>query len=151
MGEESEKGRMVDGQTVEISLPNEQGYERIAMETTASFAKIVGFAPERVEDLKTAVSEACRNAIEHGNGGRLDARVYVTMNFKDGSFRVSVRDEGKGIREFPEPPDITEKIKTQEAPGGIGTFLIKELMDQVEFNHLPGEGHEVKMILKLAH
>ena len=44
-----------------------------------------------------------------------------------------------------------EKIKTREPPRGLGIFLIKELMDQVEFNHVTSEGHEVKMILKLAH
>ena len=151
MGKKSEKVRMLDGQTVEISLPNEQGFERVAMESSASFAKLVGFAAERIEDLKTAVAEACLNAIEHGNGGRLDARVYVTMNFKDASFRVTVRDEGRGIREFPDPPDITKNVKRQERPGGIGTFLMKELMDQVEFNRLTSQGHEVRMVLKLAH
>lgn len=49
---------MLDGQTIEVSLPNKLGYERIAMECSASFARIVGFVQERVEDLKTAVSEA---------------------------------------------------------------------------------------------
>lgn len=139
-----------DGRTVEIILPNKLGYERIAMESSASFAKIAGFAQERIEDLKTAVSEACINAIEHGNRGRPDARVIVTMDFDNVFFCVSVRDEGDGIKEFPPPPDIIEKIERQEPPRGIGIFLIRELMDQVEFNHFANEGHEVKMILKLA-
>ena len=151
MDEKTKMVKILDKDTIEVSLPNKLGYERIAMESSASFAKIVGFAQERIEDLKTAVSEACLNAIEHGNGGRLDARVIVTMEFENGFFNVSVRDEGNGIKEFPLPPDIMEKIKTREPPRGLGIFLIKELMDQVEFNHVTSEGHEVKMMLKLAH
>ncbi len=67
MGHEGHMVRMLDERTIEVSLPNMLGYERIAMQCAASFAKIVGFVPERVEDLKTAVSEACLNAMEHGN------------------------------------------------------------------------------------
>ena len=38
------------------------------------FREILGFFPERIEDLKTAVAEACLNAMEHGNqDGRMRA------------------------------------------------------------------------------
>ena len=57
IGEARERFRIVDERTVEVSLPNKLGYERIAMECSASFAKIVGFLPERIQDLKTAVAE----------------------------------------------------------------------------------------------
>jgi serine/threonine-protein kinase RsbW len=86
------------------------------MDCSASLARIAGLGKERIDDLKTAVSEACLNAIEHGNEGRTDARVVVTMNFKDDSFSVSVMDEGKGIREMPEAPDIDKKIEELETP-----------------------------------
>jgi len=43
------------------------GFEKVAMSTASSVAKLMGFRDERIEDLKTAVAEACINAIEHGN------------------------------------------------------------------------------------
>jgi serine/threonine-protein kinase RsbW len=140
--------RMLDERTVEVSLPNRLGYERIAMECSASFAKMVGFIPERIEDLKTAVSEACLNAIEHGNKGRPDARVVVTMNYEDDAFNVSVMDEGDGMPEQPKEPEIEQKIEKLEAPRGLGVYLIKQLTDQVEFN-AEGDGHVVRMVIKL--
>jgi serine/threonine-protein kinase RsbW len=149
MGEEREMVRMLDGQTIEVSLPNKLGYERIAMDCSASFARIVGFVSDRIEDLKTAVSEACLNAIEHGNKARPDARVIVTMNYKDGVLSISVVDEGEGIEEFPEEPDILEKIENLETPRGLGIFLIKRLVDQVEFNKMTSEGHMVRMLIKM--
>jgi len=51
--------------TVEVRLPTRPGYEKVAMSTAASVARLMGFPEDRVEDLKTAVTEACINAIEH--------------------------------------------------------------------------------------
>ena len=141
---------MLDERTVEVSLPNKVGYERIAMECSASFARIVGFVKERVEDLKTAVSEACLNAIEHGNKGRPDARVIIVMNYKDGAFSVSVMDEGDGIKEPPKKFDIEERIEGLAPPRGLGMHLIKQLVDQVEFDKIGGHGHVVKMVIRIA-
>jgi len=148
-GEEREMVRMLDGQTIEVSLPNKLGYERIAMECSASFARIVGFVQERVEDLKTAVSEACLNAIEHGNKGRPEARVIVTMSFDDDTPSVSVKDDGVGMFELPEEPDIKERIEKLEPLRGLGIYLMKKLVDHVEFNQMTQDGHVVRMTMKL--
>jgi len=145
--------RMLDEHTIEVSLPNKLGYERIAMSCSATFAKIVGFLPERVEDLKTAVSEACLNAMEHGNLNHPEKRVLVTMDYKDHIFRVSVMDQGEGMGntpEIPKEPDIEKKIEALETPRGLGMFLIKQLVDQVEYNKITDEGHMVRMVLKLT-
>ncbi len=150
MGHEGHMVRMLDERTIKVSLPNKLGYERIAMQCAASFAKIVGFVPERVEDLKTAVSEACLNAMEHGNKCHPDKRVVVTMNYEEGVFSVTVVDEGEGIEVLPEDHDIEEKIENLETPRGLGIFLIKNLVDQVEFNKMTNEGHTVRMEIKLT-
>lgn len=142
--------RRLDERTVEVSLPNRMGYERIAMDCSASFAKIVGFASERIEDLKTAVAEACINAIEHGNKGRPDTRVLVTMNFNDDIFSVCVEDEGDGISELPKEKAIMQKVEKLEPPKGLGTYLIKQLVDHVEFNAMTKGGHAVRMAIKLT-
>ena len=153
MLEERKLIRMLNENTIEVSLPNKLGYERVAMACSASFAKIVGFLPDRIEDLKTAVSEACLNAMEHGNLNRPDKRVLVSMNYKDHVFSVSVRDEGEGMRETPEIPeiqDIEKKIESLETPRGLGMFLIKQLVDHVEFNQITEEGHLVRMLIRLT-
>ena len=145
-----EKIRIVDERTVEVSLPNVSGYERIAMESSASFAKIGGLKKDRIEDLKTAVAEACLNAIEHGNKGHPNPRVLVTMNFKDDRFSVCVKDNGKGIARIPRDKTVMRRIENLEPPKGLGTYLIKKLVDEVEFNNLTVDGHTVKMVIKLT-
>jgi len=142
--------RRLNNRSVEVSLPSRLGYERIAMDCSASFAKMVGFAPQRIEDLKTAVAEACLNAIEHGNKSHPDTRVLVTMNFKDDRFSVSVKDGGNGIPRLPKDKAVMRSIEKLEPPKGLGTYLIKQLVDEVEFNNLTKDGHAVKMVIKLT-
>ncbi len=42
----------------ELHIPNKFGSEKIVMEQVATLAKKIGFTDNRIEDLKTAVSEA---------------------------------------------------------------------------------------------
>lgn len=141
---------MMDDRTLVVNLPNKIGYERIAMDCSASFARIVGFVQERIDDLKTAVSEACLNAMEHGNRWRPEARVIVAMDYRDHTFTVSIMDEGEGLSEAPQEPDIEKKIEQLEVPRGLGIFIIKRLVDQLEFNQMSRHGHVVRMVLKMT-
>ena len=141
---------MLDRETIEVNLPNEIGYERIAMACSASFAKIVGFVPDRIEDLKTVVSEACLNAMEHGNKGHPDARVIITMDYKENAITVAVMDEGTGVQKIPAEPDIRKKIEKLEAPRGLGIFLIKQLADKVDLNQMTKDGHVVRMVIRMV-
>jgi len=153
MAAEKELTRILDEQSIEISIPNKLGHERIAMACSASFAKIVGFRPERIEDLKTAVAEACINAMEHGNKNDPSARVVISMHYNDHIFSVSVMDQGKGMansNESYEEPDIELKIQQLQTPRGLGIFLIKQLVDEVEFNQTTDEGHMVRMVFRIT-
>ncbi len=145
----NEKIRMLDERTIEVNLPNVSGYERIAMESSAAFAKIGGLVKERIDDLKTAVAEACINAMEHGNRDHPGSRVVITMYLGDKDFKVSVMDEGDGMSTIPQEIDIKRKVEGLEPPNGLGLFLIQQLVDQVEFKKLNGGGHVVKMVLRM--
>jgi serine/threonine-protein kinase RsbW len=117
----------------ELRLPTRLGFEKVAMSTAASVAELMGFSSERVEDLKTAVSEACINAIEHGN--RLDELlgVVVTLSMGEESLEVKVHDHGTGLRQIPRAPDIGRKMLGEEDSRGMGIFLIHALMDEVDY------------------
>jgi serine/threonine-protein kinase RsbW len=136
-------------QNIKITLPNQVGYERIAMACAATFAKMVGLSPERIEDLKTIVAEAAINAMQHGNKERPDARVIVLMKFTDDTIYVSVQDEGEGFEEFLPDPDIERIVNEIDPPVGFGTFLIRELADQVEFEKTADGANVIKMAVKL--
>ena len=135
--------------SVEIILNNQIGYERIAMACSASFAEMFGFPQDRIEDLKTIVAEASINAMQHGNKGRMDAKVVVSLGYENDTIRVRVSDEGNGIKEKPPYPDIEKIIAADESIYGFGLFLIEQLADQVDYWKDAGNGHVVEMALNM--
>jgi serine/threonine-protein kinase RsbW len=139
---------MDTGKNIELHIPSVMGYEKIAMECAASMAKKMGFTEDRIEDLKTAVAEACLNAIEHGNKMDTSTKVGITLTAEESRLQVSVKDEGKGIDEIP-TPSIDNKIKGKDKPRGWEIFLIKSLMNEVTFEQTPEGGNVTKMVIYL--
>ena len=131
---------------VEIYLCSELGYEKIAIATAAIKNKKMGFSPDRIEDLKTAVGEAVINAIEHGNQLDVETKVLIMLTVEERSLALNVVDQGtKPIPALPATGNVPENY-----PRGWGMFLIKNLMDEVEVSSLPGR-NEIKMVIHLQH
>ena len=87
--------------SVEVRLPSRLGFEKVAMSTAAAVAKLMGFREDRIEDLKTAVAEACINAIEHGNRLNEKLSVGVVLSAGADALEVKVIDDGKGMKAQP--------------------------------------------------
>jgi serine/threonine-protein kinase RsbW len=135
---------------VEVRLPSRMGFEKVAMSTAASVAKLMGFRPERIEDLKTAVAEACINAIEHGNRLNEKLSVGVVLSAADDALEVKVIDDGTGMRKQPMKPDIDRKMHGEEDPRGMGMFLIQALVDEAEWvAGSEGKSSYVRLVIRL--
>ena len=137
---------MMADNKVELHIPSVMGYEKIAMECAASMAKKMGFTEDRIEDLKTAVAEACLNAIEHGNKMDTNTKVGITLTVEESKLQVSVKDQGKGIDQIL-TPCIENKVEGKDKPRGWGIFLIKSLMNEVSFEPSPEGGNITKMVI----
>ncbi len=135
---------------IELHVPSVLGFEKVAMDAASAVARQMGFEPTRVDDLRTAVAEACLNAMEHGNQFAQDSEVNVLMICEDDRLDVNVLDEGRGGT----APRITEPLTVDNPPlgthGNMGMFLITQLMDEVEVTRLP-EGSLVRMTIYLKH
>jgi serine/threonine-protein kinase RsbW len=135
--------------SIELRLPSRLGYEKVAMSTAASVAKIMGFSEERVEDLKTAVAEACINAMEHGNKLDETLTVGVILSLAPTELEVMVLDAGSGPHRSVHAPDIDKKMHGEEATRGMGMFLIQSLVDEAEWVSLPPAGSYVRLVIRV--
>jgi serine/threonine-protein kinase RsbW len=136
--------------TVEVRLPSRMGFEKVAMSTASAVAKLMGFREDRIEDLKTAVAEACINAIEHGNRLNEKLSVGVILSAHEDALEVKVIDDGKGITKRPVKPDIDRKMHGEEDPRGMGMFLIQALVDEAEWvAGADGKSSYVRLMIRL--
>jgi serine/threonine-protein kinase RsbW len=130
---------------VEIYIPSELGYEKIAISAVAVVAQKMGFSPDRIEDVKTSVGEAVANAIEHGNQLKVEIKVLVILTVQEKSLALQVVDQGQ------QPiPTLPLQRQEREDHRGWGMFLIQSLMDEVQIMARPGR-NEIRMVIHLEH
>lgn len=108
-------------------------------------AEQAGFDSEQVYAINLAVNEACANIIEHGYGGEGQGEITCSCRLTDEGITIVIRDEGERFypEEVPEPDyDVPlEKLK----PRGAGLYLIREMMDEVDFKFDQDEGNTLTM------
>lgn len=135
--------------SIELCLPSRLGYEKVAMNTAASVAKLMGFSANRIEDLKTAVAEACINSMEHGNKLDETLKVGVILSVSEDSLEIKVCDQGTGVTGEIHTPDIDKKMHGEETPRGLGIFLIQALVDEAEWVSSAGNGGCTRLVIHL--
>jgi len=138
-------------QVVELRIPSELGYEKIARETVASVAQRMGFSQERIADIKLAVAEACTNAIAYGAQTNAPAKIMIVATADDEKLDILVKDPGTGS---PPPtrltaPNIHKMISGEAKFGGMGLYIINKLVDKAEF--LPGDGNSGNQFHMVIH
>ncbi len=94
-------------------------------------AEEFGCCKNEMTDLEIALGEALANAIIHGNENDPRKRVFLRCYCADNGILFTVRDEGKGFdpERVPDPTGA-ERIHLAH---GRGIFLMRELMDHVEY------------------
>ena len=91
--------------------------------------------------LQVVLSEALINAIVRGNREERGKWVQVRAELFPDTIRVSVTDEGVGF----DPSSVPEPIDQIDGANGRGLFLIRKLVDAVQFNE---QGNSICMILR---
>lgn len=136
--------------TLELRVPSELGNERYAMEFAEDVALQMGFQRDKVEDLKIAVSEACLNAIEHGNSLNRNMKVLIDFTIGASELEIRVKDRGSGfVPGEIGKPDIKRKVEGDDPESrGWGVFLIKNMVDELEYRD-EGSGTRLRMVVKL--
>jgi serine phosphatase RsbU (regulator of sigma subunit)/anti-sigma regulatory factor (Ser/Thr protein kinase) len=134
---------------VAFTVDSRPGSERQAMDRVAEAVAPLGLAPARLEQLKTAVSEATMNAIEHGNQGVAELPIELEVVAEAGALTVRVSDEGRGgpVAEA-EVPDLEAKLEGLQNARGWGLFLIENMVDELRTFDADGR-HTVELVLRL--
>lgn len=108
-------------------------------------ATALGADPAAIPDVLLAVDEAATNIIVYGYQGQ-SGTIEIEMNRMRDSLVVCLRDQAIPFDPtvIP-PPDLT--LPLEERPvGGLGIYLIRQLMDEVTHRIMPQGGNELTLV-----
>jgi len=116
-------------------------------EFVALHAKNQGFTKNQISDLQLAVDEAYTNIIKHAYKEHSEENVEINLSFDTEKLCISLFDSGNSF----EPknydlPDIRKKIEEGKR-GGMGVYLIHQLMDSVSYHQKPDK-NEIRLCKK---
>ena len=111
-----------------------------------NYAENFGLDNDLTGKIVLAVDEACTNIIKHAY--KYSPEGNITVKLKSGKKKLSITiiDEGGHFdpQRIPEP-DL-EKMQHERRGGGLGIFLMKKLMDEVEYSNLAGNRNKVVLV-----
>jgi serine/threonine-protein kinase RsbW len=118
---------------VTLSIPSDPAFERVVRASAAELGDTLGFDPERIEDLKLAVSEAVNNAIDHGSQRQAHMPIDVSFSVNGDHLEVRVTDHGSGVDRIDWSRRVVEEENLDAGMlRGFGMYLINSLVDQCE-------------------
>jgi len=130
-------------QEMDLEIPSDFKFLGAVDAAVQDLAREFAFGQDAINDMSTALIEACSNAIEHGNRFAPDKRVRVTLRSGASGFVAVVRDEGPGF-DFESvvaedgPPDMMSER-------GRGLLIMKAFTDELTFTR-GGGGLTVELV-----
>lgn len=141
----SKIGDEVNVDHIKLSMPNKPQYISIIRLTASAVASRIGFNIDDIEDIKVAIGEACTNAIRHGCTG-IDDTYNIDFFAYEDKLKIRITDKGKGLSSL----NIKEPNAEDLREGGLGLFIIKTLMDDVEVITSENKGTMILMTKMLG-
>ena len=122
------------GLHLKVSMPSDPRYLPVMRGVIGPLAAANGWDEADCQAITLALDEALANIIRHAYHNR-----------SDGVIEVECRESGEGLEfrlcDNGDPVDKSRVCARQvgcDQPGGLGTHIIKDVMDQVSYQALPG-------------
>jgi serine/threonine-protein kinase RsbW len=88
--------------------------------------------------VESAVDEACSNIIEHAYEGENKGEIVLEFEIIDQGIKVRITDHGNPFDPDKVAPPNTSAPLSKRKPSGLGLYLMKKCMDEVNFQFSPG-------------
>jgi len=125
---------------LKLSIPGKPEYVGTVRLAVSHVAASAGFDVEAIDDIKVAVSEACTNSICHSN--HTSEYTYdVIIEREENRLTISVEDKGVGFK----TESYVAPVPGETRGSGMGIFIVRALMDEVEIKSEVGIGTNIRM------
>jgi serine/threonine-protein kinase RsbW len=135
--------------TFQLHVPSSTENLSMIRDFVGSIGHRAGMADADVTKLELAVDEACANVIEHAYGSDATREVTVKATLDADAVQIEIVDNGKGFDpQRVEQVNLDQLISNRKS-GGLGMRLIQTLMDEVQYQIVPGQKNELRMVKRL--
>lgn len=129
-----------------LKIPGQVDNLEIIRNFISGVAKKVGFGDDDANKIELAVDEACTNVIEHAYRDDDDKDIDIAIKLDYQKLTVVVTDRGRSFNfQQVEMPNMNSYLAELRV-GGLGIYLMKTLMDEVDYQSKPGGKNEVRMV-----
>lgn len=129
-----------------MKFPGQTDNLEIIRETVSKIAEKAGFDEDNINMIELAVDEACANVVKHAFQNDVTKPIDLDIIVDAKKFTIIVSDRGKGFDVSKlKKPDMKEYLSNKRV-GGLGIHIIHTLMDEVEYESVPGKGTHVRMV-----
>jgi len=129
---------------VSVQVPARADRLKMVRRAVDEAARLAGCSDRVVSDIVLAVDEACQNVIRHAYGGECSQRMALEIRRRGDTLTLLLRDDAEQVDVDRIRPRDLDDVR----PGGLGTFLMREVMDSVEFLPPPPEGGNLLKMIK---
>jgi putative Holliday junction resolvase len=128
---------------LQVSIPGSIEYLPLVDTVCQAFCGWAGVEREIADQIAMAAVEGATNAAVHGNKCQRSKKVNVLFEKTRCEIIVTVTDEGEGfdVDSVPDPTDEANLMKES----GRGIFIMRQVMDTVEFDRPESGGTVVRM------
>ncbi|PIQ95438.1 MAG: hypothetical protein COV67_14955 [Nitrospinae bacterium CG11_big_fil_rev_8_21_14_0_20_56_8] len=116
-------------QPIKLVIPSDAKFLSLSRKVLQQLFACQEVPSEIARKLVLCVDEACSNIIKYSYEGDPNQTIELSFWLKDDQFTVKIRDYGKQCDTSTFKPRCLDDVK----PGGLGTYFIHEIMDQVSY------------------
>ena len=129
---------------IKFSVPSDPKYLGVVRGAVGPLAAVIGWDESECRAIVLAVDEALTNVIRHAYHGRTDGSIELECREIAAGLEITLLDNG----DAPDRSKICAREMGCDQPGGLGTHIIKEVMDKVSYEESP-EGNRFVAIKQL--
>jgi len=130
----------------ELTVKSKTDNLSVVRDFIQSYASKCGLMENEISKIVLAVDEACTNIIKHAYKYSPDGDINIRINCFKNKFVVVITDTGNHFNPELIPEPNLQTFQKEKRKGGLGIFLIKKLMDEVNYKNLSGERNQVELV-----
>ena len=119
--------------------------ERIAT-VVSEFGQRNDLPDEVIYDIRLVLEEIVSNIIKYGYKDNDDHQIDIQINLESSVLTLEIKDDGNPFDPLEVKNDEVEKPWDERETGGMGIYIVKNLMDKAEYHRV--ENNNILLLKK---